>query len=67
MHSRVCFVLPIKHKCVYLPFSAEEEEEEFYKLLPANKENKGAFFLLQENISDHLCQLWQSRSDLHET
>ena len=28
------------------------EEEEFYKLLPANK-------------ADHLCQLWQSCSDLH--
>ena len=31
----------------------EEEEEEFYKLLPANK-------------ADHLCQLWQSCSDLHK-
>ena len=31
-----------------------EEEEEFYKLLPANK-------------ADHLCQLWQSCSDLHES
>ena len=30
-----------------------EEEEEFYKLLPANK-------------ADHLCQLWQSCSDLHK-
>ena len=33
--------------------SEEEEEEEFYKLLPANK-------------ADHLCQLWQSCSDLHK-
>ena len=31
----------------------EGEEEEFYKLLPANK-------------ADHLCQLWQSCSDLHK-
>ena len=31
----------------------EEEEEEFYKLLPANK-------------ADHLCQLWQSCSDLYK-
>ena len=31
----------------------EEEEEKFYKLLPANK-------------ADHLCQLWQSCSDLHK-
>ena len=31
----------------------EEEEEEFYKLLPANQ-------------ADHLCQLWQSCSDLHK-
>ena len=31
----------------------EEEEEEFYKLLPAKK-------------ADHLCQLWQSCSDLHK-
>ena len=29
------------------------EEEEFYKLLPANK-------------ADHLCQLWQSCSDLYK-
>ena len=36
-----------------LPLKEEEEEEEFYKLLPANK-------------ADHLCQLWQSCSDLHE-
>ena len=32
---------------------SQEEEEEFYKLLPANK-------------ADHLCQLWQSCSDLHK-
>ena len=31
----------------------KEEDEEFYKLLPANK-------------ADHLCQLWQSCSDLHK-
>ena len=31
----------------------EEEEEEFYKLLPANK-------------ADHFCQSWQSCSDLHK-
>ena len=31
----------------------DSEEEEVYKLLPANKAN-------------HLCQLWQSCSDLHE-
>ena len=31
----------------------EEKEEEFCKLLPANKAN-------------HLCQLWQSCSDLHK-
>ena len=29
------------------------KKEEFYKLLPANK-------------ADHLCQLWQSCSDLHK-
>ena len=32
---------------------AIKEEEEFYKLLPANK-------------ADHLCQSWQSCSDLHK-
>ena len=31
----------------------EEEEEEDHKLLPADK-------------ADHLCQLWQSCSDLHK-
>ncbi len=31
----------------------EEEEEAFYKLLPANK-------------AEHLCQSWQSCSNLHE-
>ena len=31
----------------FLETQKEEEEEEFYKLLPANK-------------ADHLCQLWQS-------
>ena len=40
--SRRCYMLDV-----------EEEEEEFYKLLPANK-------------ADHLCQLWQSCSDLHK-
>ena len=33
--------------------TAAAKEEEFYKLLPANK-------------ADHLCQLWQSCSDLHK-
>ena len=42
-------------KVLWIPVNAtsEEEEEEFYKLLPANK-------------ADHLCQLWQSCSDLHK-
>ena len=31
----------------------QKEQEAFYKLLPANK-------------ADHLCQLWQSFSDLHK-
>ena len=38
---------------VYKTVLNAEEEEEFYKLLPANK-------------ADHLCQLWQSCSDLHK-
>ena len=43
-----------KRTCdVDCPSKVDEEEEEFYKLLPANK-------------ADHLCQLWQSCSDLHK-
>ena len=37
------------------PVEVQEEEEEFHKFLPAHKIK-----------ADHLCQLWQSCSDLYQ-
>ena len=51
--SGSCTCLHTKPKAASYTILDIEEEEEFYKLLPANK-------------ADHLCQLWQSCSDLHK-
>ena len=44
--EKVCMMLPQRSQGSTLKNQISEEEEEFYKLRPANK-------------TDHLCQSWQ--------